>query len=31
MDSSMIANITIRKLINAARRGVDVVLLVDDL
>jgi cardiolipin synthase len=31
MDSSLTANITFRKLSNAAKRGVDVVLFVDDL
>jgi len=31
MDSSMTANLTIRKLANASKRGVNVVLFVDDL
>lgn len=31
MDDSLIANTTFRKLMNASRRGVDVVLFVDDL
>jgi hypothetical protein len=31
MDSSLTANMTLKKLINAAKRGVDIVLFVDDL